>query len=364
MKIVFVENSTFTALKFRLPFLKALVEAGHVVTIISGDRHYLSEVEAIGVSVVSTGQLNNRSVSVLRDLKYAEFLKRQIAAIRPDIVFTYQLKPNIYGCIVAKMLGVKKIVATIEGIGDPFIKSGIKWASIRFFVVNLLKIAFRNISRIVFLNKDNEKLFLEKKICKTKQAVIIDGVGVDTDKFAFSSLSNFHCIVMVSRLLKSKGVLEYCEAASIVKKARPDLNLIFQLYGEEKEIRASDLNGYIASGSIQYKGFCDDIGDVYKKSSIVVLPSYAEGMPMSLMEAMSVGRPIIATDVPGCREVVRDGWNGYLVPRGNSTLLAESIIKLASSTKDMITFGQNSRQMVEEKFSVKVINDKLFRLLN
>ena len=165
-------------------------------------------------------------------------------------------------------------------------------------------------------------------------------------------------------MLKSKGVLEFCEAASWVNNHRPDLNLVFELFGEEKELSASDLREFVEDGDIIYHGFCNAIADVYKNAGMVVLPSYGEGMPMSLMEAMSVGRPIIATDIPGCREVVKDGWNGFLVPPRNSVLLAEAIIKLAESKETMTLFGEHSRILVEERFSSNVINEKFLALLS
>ena len=214
------------------------------------------------------------------------------------------------------------------------------------------------------MNKDNERLFLERRICKENQATIIDGVGVDSNKFSFAKISRFNHVVMVARLLKSKGVLEFCEAASWVKNHRPDLNLVFELFGEEKELSASDLREFVEDGDIIYHGFCNAIADVYKNAGMVVLPSYGEGMPMSLMEAMSVGRPIIATDIPGCREVVKDGWNGFLVPPRNSVLLAEAIIKLAESKETMTLFGEHSRILVEERFSSNVINEKFLALLS
>ena len=364
MKIVFVENSTLSATKFRLSFLKALVQDRHTVTVICGDDRFSNNLKDAGVEVISGCHLNNRSVSVIKDFRYLRFLKEQIQNIRPDVVFTYQLKPNIYGCIAAKRSGVRKIFSTVEGVGDPFIKQGLKWSIIRLFVTFLLRFAFSKINKVVFLNKDNERLFLERRICKENQATIIDGVGVDSNKFSFAKISRFNHVVMVARLLKSKGVLEFCEAASWVKNHRPDLNLVFELFGEEKELSASDLREFVEDGDIIYHGFCNAIADVYKNAGMVVLPSYGEGMPMSLMEAMSVGRPIIATDIPGCREVVKDGWNGFLVPPRNSVLLAEAIIKLAESKETMTLFGEHSRILVEERFSSNVINEKFLALLS
>lgn len=364
MKIVFVENSTLSATKFRLSFLKALVQDRHTVTVICGDDRFSNNLKDAGVEVISGCHLNNRSVSVIKDFRYLRFLKEQIQNIRPDVVFTYQLKPNIYGCIAAKRSGVRKIFSTVEGVGDPFIKQGLKWSIIRLFVTFLLRFAFSKINKVVFLNKDNERLFLERRICKENQATIIDGVGVDSNKFSFAKISRFNHVVMVARLLKSKGVLEFCEAASWVKNHRPDLNLVFELFGEEKELSASNLREFVEDGDIIYHGFCNAIADVYKNAGMVVLPSYGEGMPMSLMEAMSVGRPIIATDIPGCREVVKDGWNGFLVPPRNSVLLAEAIIKLAESKETMTLFGEHSRILVEERFSSNVINEKFLALLS
>ena len=193
------------------------------------------------------------------------------------------------------------------------------------------------------------------------QCEIVHGIGVDLEKFADKPLKNHRTFLMVARMLKTKGVFEYCECARIVKRKYPDA--VFNYLGAEGTVKLDDIREYIDDGSIVYLGTTDDVRPYYEDCAAYVLPSYREGMPMSVMEAEAVGRAIIATDVNGCRDTVKIGYNGFLVPRGDASALSEKIVYCIEHSEETELFGANSRKFAEENFDQKKINEVLTEII-
>ena len=216
---------------------------------------------------------------------------------------------------------------------------------------------------LYFKNKDDRDFFIEQGIVKNNfPMTIVNGSGVDTGSYMFSKLPKQKNFLMVARLLKDKGVIEYCKAAEIVKKSFPDVN--FFLVGDvdlnPMSLRLSEIDFWISNGIIQYKGYLSDVRQAIVDCRYFVLPSYREGMPRSTLEAMSMGRPIITTNVPGCKNTVVEGFNGFLVPAKDCVALSSAMIDMIIANENSISeMGKNSRQLAEEKFEVTVVTKKI-----
>jgi glycosyltransferase involved in cell wall biosynthesis len=353
MKICIIDNKSFWFLKFRQPLIKQLLGNGHQVTAVVTDGLFKEEIEKMGISCV-VFPLSNRSLNPFSTVKYYKFLVRFLSSNHFDLVLTFQLKPNIFGCIAAKKAKVKKIVATIEGLGDPFLKKGLKWSLIRKMVIKLYRRALKNVSAICCLNKDSISLLLRNHIGKACQYRLFYGVGVDIEHYGFSKIVNYSTFLMVSRLNKTKGVVEFCSAARLCKGNSEGRQLKFVLVGPYGDIGKAFIDKFIEDGSIEYAGEVKDPRANYRDCGCFVLPSYGEGLPMSTMEAMSTGRPIITTDVMGCRETVSDGVNGFVVPVADSRTLADTFIFLSKDKLLMDRMGEESRRVCCERFSSTV----------
>lgn len=358
MKILLVNTTSNSVMSFRRPLITMLVALGHEVYIIANDSTRKQEIENLGAAFIEIVS-DNRSVNVFSMFRYFNKLKQQMRRINPSIVFTFQLKPNIFGVIAAKKCKIKHICAMVEGVGDVFINKGFNWFIIRIFTLILYKVSLRKCKMVYFLNKDNRNSFVNKRLVKREKTAIIDGVGVDLTRFPFRQLENFDTFIMVSRLLINKGIIEYCEAAE--KIHNQGFKYKFFLIGEESQLKINNISKYIESGTIVYIPYTTKIQEYLCKATVFVLPSYSEGLPMSTMEAMSTGRAIITTDEPGCRETVIDNYNGLLIKSRNSEDLAAKMREIMTDKKRLINFSKNSRLLAESRFDSTKINEQLVK---
>ena len=281
----------------------------------------------------------------------------------PDIIFSYAIKPVIWGGIAARFCK-KNFYALITGLGYVFHGSTPKRKFIKSLVIYLYRFALINSKAVIFQNIDNLNFFVEKGIIPRSKAYLVNGSGVDIKKFKVAPLPkssiNFLCI---SRLLTEKGLREYAAAAKVVKTKFP--NVIFSLVGPEDTsedgIDLKEVNTW--SNHIEYKGASEDVRPFIQNSHVYILPSYHEGLPRSTLEAMSMGRPIITSDAPGCKETVKNGINGYKVSIGSVDELVEKIIWFIKHPEKIKPMGIESRRLVEEKFEVNKINSKMLKIL-
>ena len=271
------------------------------------------------------------------------------------------LKPNIFGVKAAKIEGVEKIFSMVEGAGDVFINNGLKWKIIRFVVCKMYRKSFKRANRIFFLNSDDKNEFVSRKLVKEDKSIIIPGIGVDLEHFEYRPIKNYNTFLMIARMLKTKGVMEYCKAARIVKQKYP--NASFNYLGAEGTIKISDIQEYIDDGSINYLGTTKDVRPYLEECSVYVLPSYREGMPMSIMEAESVGRAIIATNVQGCKHTVVDEVNGFLVDKCDENQIADRMIYFLENSDKIDEMSKASRDLACEKFDKNKVNEQIFREL-
>ena len=351
--IIFSGNNAWGMWNFRSILIKHFVDRDYRVSVTAPyDEVYFKKFEEIGCDTYDM-PIDAKGINPVTDLRLILNYKRLFKRLRPDLSITYTIKPNIYASIAAESLGIKYLPVT-TGLGYTFLAEGIVPKIARM----LYKYAFRKAEQVWFLNKDDIATFKAAGLIADEKIVQLYGEGVDTAHFAPKPLpAEEQVFLLVGRMLKDKGVMEYVNAARMLKKKYP--NVHFQLLGavwldnpaaiEEAEIRAWEKEGVV-----EYLGRTSDVRTYIERAMCVVLPSYREGVPCTLMEAASMARPLVATDGPGCHEVVVDGYNGYLCEVRNAEDLAikmERIILMPQ--EERIAMGANGRQLMIDKFDVK-----------
>tara|TARA_B110000259_G_scaffold114269_1_gene130274 strand:+ start:212 stop:1315 length:1104 start_codon:yes stop_codon:yes gene_type:complete len=282
----------------------------------------------------------------------------------PDIILSYTIKPVIWGGLAARFFKTN-FYALITGTGFVFYGVSTKRKLLRSFVVLLFKLSLKKSKAVIFQNIDDLDLFVERGIVPRSKTHLVNGSGVNIKKFYLANIPkgiiNFLCI---ARLKGDKGIRQYAAAAKIVKKKFP--NIVFNLVGPVETspdaISLDEVNSW--SNYISYKGEVEDVRPLIKDAHIYVLPSYHEGLPRSTLEAMSMGRPIITTNASGCKETVKEGVNGFLVPVASIDILAEKMIWFIEHSNQIEPMGIASRRMVEEKFDVCKVNAIMLDMMN
>lgn len=360
MKILLICLTSNQIVTFRKSLIERFQSDGHDVYAITFDDEQRELVESRGVKLFCVNG-SNRSLNPFKILTLRKEYQKIIEEVNPDIVFTFMLKPNIFGVRAAKKAGVNKIFSMVEGAGDVFINNGIKWKMIRYVICKMYRRSFRYSNKVVFLNNDDKAEFIARKLVKEEQCEIVSGIGVDLERFEYRPMKNDRTFIMIARMLRTKGVLEYCKAARIVKQQYPDA--VFNYLGAEGTLKVSDIQEYIDDGIINYLGTTKDVRPYFEDARVNVLPSYREGFGLVNAEAGAIGRPTITCDTVGSRDTVTNGYNGFLVNVGDYEALAEKIIWCIEHPDEVEEMGKNSRKMAEEKFNVNVINDKLINII-
>jgi len=357
MKITLITPTSNQVMTFRKALIERLQSENFKVSVITFDDEYRKEIEAKNVKLYHVDG-SNRSKNLFKNFELKNKYTKLLRQIQPDIVFTFMLKPNIYGVRAAKKAGVKKIFSMVEGAGDVFINNSLKWKIIRAYVCRLYRKSFKHSQKVFFLNNSDKAEFIERKLVRPEQCIVIPGIGVDLEHFAYKPLKNNRTFLMIARMLKTKGVMEYCSAARIVKQKYPDA--IFNYLGGEGTVKIADIQEFIDDGSINYLGTTADVRPYLEDCSAFVLPSYyREGLPMSIMEAEAVGRGIITTNNIGCIDTVNEQFNGYLVNIKDAENLSEKILWLLNHPQKTKQIGINARKFAEENFDKDKINAKI-----
>ena len=360
MKVLLLCVTTNVVIGFRKKLIESMQELGHEVSVITFDREHEDLIRSRGIGFYCLED-SNRDLSPLKVLTLKKRYAKLIRDIAPDIVFTFMLKPNIFGVLGAKKAGVPAIYSMVEGAGDVFIYNTFKWRMIRRVVCAWTKKAFRHSKKVFFLNTDDRDEFIRYKLVKKEQCDIVPGIGVDLERFAPKPLESTNSFLMVSRMLKTKGVLEYCEAAKKVKAKYPEAT--FRYVGPEGTVTVADIQSYIDEGVIEYMGATLDTVPYYEKTAVSVLPSYREGLGLVNAEASAICRPVITCDTIGTRCTVVDGYNGFLIPVADSDALAEKMIYFLEHPEELVRMGENGRKFAEEHFDQKKINQKICHIL-
>lgn len=358
-KVLLLCATSRSVRNFRMGLIDYLKRNGCEVVVCAFDNENEEIIKSSGAKYI-TINAQNRSIN---PFSFGKLKKQYISLIKeekPDVILTFVLKPNVYGAFAAKKVGFENIYSFVEGTGDVFINNSIKWKLIRKYVCLQYKKAFKISKRVFFLNKDDRAEFLKRGLLLSEKSELIPGIGIDLNRFSFSPIENKDSFLMVSRLLKTKGVIEYCEAAKIVKEKYP--NAVFNLVGPEGTLTASDLQPYIDNDIIKYHGATNDVRPYLGECGIYALPSYREGFSVSIMEAQATGRPVITCDTNGTRDSVDVGENGFLVKVGSSEELAEKMIYFLENPDKVIEMGKNARERAEKYYNQNEINKRICQI--
>lgn len=374
MKIVLIGTVASSFYGFRADLIHTLLKQGHKIYAFTSEytAEDLKKIEQLGAIPV-TYTLNRGGLNPLADIFATYQLSKKLKTVNPDLVFSYFSKPVIFGTLAAKLAKVPRIVGMLEGLGYTFTEQpgGLikKTEIIKKIQIFLYKISLPKLDKLIFLNPDDPKDLLEKYAINVKKVEVLGGIGLNLQDYPYQPLSNIHFplkFLFIGRLLKEKGIHEFVQAAKLVKKIYPDTE--FTVLGAIDDhnlgaLQQTDLDTLISSNIIRYPGHVSNIKDWIADSHVFVLPSYREGVPRSTQEAMAIGRAIITTDVPGCRETVIDGVNGFLVPKWNSIILAEKMIYFIENPEKIKVMGEASYYIAKNKFDSKIVNQKLMKIL-
>ena len=370
MKNLFIiSGNAKTIAWFRLEMLQEFIDRGYKVFALvpEFDIETRKILEEKGIEIIRIS-LQRKSFNFINLIQGIFEIKAHIKDLKPDIVFTYMHKS-----IIASSLAVGlsdhdiRLFSIVSGLGHLFERNQLKYRIFSLASKILFKLSFRYNQKVFFQNQDDKDFFQNSNIISPNKAKLVNVSGVNTEDFNYSQIPQQTVFMTMARLLESKGLREFAKAAKIVKKDFPRSRFIICGYPDlhsdsisEEEIK--DL--WEPEYGIEYYGYADDPTIVYKLTSVYVLLSYREGIPRTVLEAMSMGRPIITTDVPGCRETVVDGHNGYLVPCRSINKAAQAMMSLMDR-KTQIEMGKKSREMARSKFDVKRVNasilDEVFK---
>jgi glycosyltransferase involved in cell wall biosynthesis len=372
MKIIVIGTVAASILNFRKHLILSMLAEGHEVYAFATDYNVgqIKIIESWGAFPVKY-ELARTGLNPIQDIWCTIKLSLKIRKIRPDLVFSYFSKPVIYGTIAAKIAGVKKSVAMLEGLGFLFTSQPhgvtLKTKILQKIQVYLYRLVFPYLDTLLFLNHDDPIDLLVANNMKVNNYKVIGGIGLDLNDYPYClpSLAPVRFLFM-GRLLVEKGIFEFIEAAKIVKEKKP--NIEFIVLGEVDNLNPGslskyELKKYIESGLLFHPGHVDDVCYWINNSSVFVLPSYREGISRSTQEAMAIGRPIITTDAPGCRETVIDGKNGYLIPPWSPKILADKMLWFIDHPEEITKMGLCSRKIAEERYDVHKINSHLLDIL-
>ena len=369
--IVIVANQAQSLINFRSKLIEALISNNCHISVVIPNTSKIEEIETIQslgchcvmVPMWATG------MNPFKDLVTLWALYKKINIIKPDVVLAYTIKPVIYGLLAARFARIKKRVALITGLGSMFLSDSWKGRGLLFFIKILHRLALRHAKAVIFQNPDDKELFLKNKIALSKQVHVVNGSGVDLQRFGYQPVLEQESItfLMLSRLLKDKGIYEFVEAARILKRKWPGkLSIVLAggVYDNPSAIQLHEVQQWVTEGVLEHLGHLQDVRAVIKRSSVYVLPSfYREGVPRSILEALSVGRPIVTTNEPGCRETVIEGKNGFLVEAKSVSSLVEAMERFITHPELILQMGLESRKIAEEKYDVNKVNLDMLKIM-
>lgn len=366
--VVVIGGYAESLLNFRGPMLKAMAAFGCRV-IACAPRASTKTRNALAEINVEYREISfqRAGLNPFVDFKGLRALMSLFRECKPDIVLSYTIKPVIYGSLTAKLSGVKKIYSMITGLGYVFSGGDFKSRVLGCVASILYKLSLVCNEKVFFQNPDDRDFFVEQGLLTSlNKAVLINGSGVDVGYFAPAPFPENPSFLLIARLLRDKGIYEYVQAARILKERYPKIS--FRLVGwvdteNPASINDDELQSWADEGVIEYLGRMEDVRPALSGCSVYVLPSYREGTPRTVLEAMSMGRPVITTDAPGCRETVVQGDNGFLVPVRDAASLTRAMELFILQPELIEEMGRRSRKIAEEKYCVNKVNERIFEAL-
>lgn len=369
MHILVLASHAPSLLIFRGPLIRDLLAIGHRVSVAAPhvEPQLRQRLEAFGIAVFQV-PLERTGIGIVGDLRFYLTVRRLVRRLRPDRMLTYTIKPNIWGAFAAHSGGVPSI-AMVTGLGYVFtevdVQPTITQRAARMVARTLYRFATARNRSVIFQNPDDRRDFIEAGcLVDASKARIVNGSGVDLNYYSRAPLPGRPVFLMVARLLSAKGVRDYAAAALELHRRNPTAR--FQLAGPfdngPDSIHPSELEDWIAGG-LEYLGALDDVRPAIAGAQVFVLPSYREGTPRAVLEAMAMGRAIITTDVPGCRETIVNGSEGLLVPPRDPRALADAMAQLAGSIELSAVMGERAFQRAWAKYEVHAVNRAVIDIL-
>ena len=369
MKFLLIAGFADSLIAFRKPLIVALLDNGVEVHVaapeLSANQEVMTELTVLGV-VAHDIPMKRAGMNPLADLRALLALWQLMRQLKPQFVLGYTIKPVIYGTLAAWLARVPKRFALITGLGFAFMgEEDGQRSKVRALVQGLYRTALKRSHVVFFQNPDDEALFRQLNIlAPTVTSCVVNGSGVDVVQFEVAPLSieSAPRFLLIARLLGDKGVREYVQAAQQVKQRYPEaqFDLVGWIDANPNTITQPELDSWIAAGTIiNFLGRLTDVRPAIRDCSVYVLPSYREGTPRTVLEAMAMGRAVITTDAPGCRETVVDGDNGFLVPIKDAYALAQAMLRFIEQPELMAQMGHRSRVIAEEKYDVHKVNAQM-----
>tara|TARA_R110002049_G_scaffold194948_1_gene364015 strand:- start:2797 stop:3912 length:1116 start_codon:yes stop_codon:yes gene_type:complete len=368
MRVVIIGATPHSLVNFRGELMKAFIASGCEVIAMAGEatEQEVLSIEAIGAKFQSY-PVSRNSTGLLNNLKTFFAFRKILNYHKPDVVLSYTIKPVIWTGIALFGNNDARFNALVTGLGYAFEGQGFKREVLKRVVSLLYRLSLKKADKVIFQNEDDKDYFLLKRITQEKKVRVVNGSGVPINFFAEQPFVNKNLsFLMIARLLNEKGVRYYVDAAKIVKEKYPEtiFNLLGPYDSSPDAISFQEVTDWVKGGEIDYLGESNDVRPFLKKCDVFVLPSYyREGLPRTILEAMSTGRPILTTDNVGCREPIINGLNGWLVPIKDSVSLAKKMIWYIENKNKIPIMGKESRKIVEEKYDVNLVNKTMCEIL-
>jgi glycosyltransferase involved in cell wall biosynthesis len=366
-RVLILGGLPVSLVNFRGALLRALTRSGGEVIASSAPApaDVIQSLHSWGV-VFKSIPVERTGLNPLSDLKLCLAIAKLMAAEEPDLVLAYTAKPVIFGGIAAKLTGNSNFYAMITGLGYAFSAQTFKQRFLGSIVRILYRFALTKAKGVFFQNPDDEQFFREKKLIPANvNAIRINGSGVDLDKFQPAPLPSEPVFALIARLIADKGLREFCSAAKNLKKKHPQTRFLLAgaLDANPNSIQKDELQRWIDEGIIEFHRWLTDVRPFLSQTQVYVLPSYREGTPRSVLEAMAMGRPIITTDTPGCRETVVDGQNGFLVPPRDSLALEQAMERFILDPTLAPRMGAASLEIARDKYDVNKVNAVIMKAM-
>lgn len=365
--VVLVGAFPESLLNFRGELIRALIDKGHRVTVMAAPASVdvVGQLGALGAQYRAY-PVQRSAMSVRHDLGTFVALWRCFRELQPDVILAYTIKPVIWGGLAAVGPPRTRFFGLITGLGFALEGAGIRRRSLAWLVRLLYRAALFRASGVIFQNEDDREMFVTRKLVSRSTTYRVHGSGVDCRRFAQLPFPQGPpTFLLIARLLRAKGLREFAAAARIVKQRHPQA--VFRIVGgadpSPDRVEVAEVQRWHGEGIVQYAGAASDVRQALAECHVYVLPSYHEGMPRTVLEAMATGRPILTTDVPGCRDTVLNGENGFLVPKGDVAALAERIEWFLVHPGEWQRMGTASRRIAEERFNVDRINAEMMQIM-
>lgn len=362
MKMVFLSGHAPSVFRFRLDFMKRLQKDGFQVVVLAPepDGEWAEEFAKHNISYESVYMLKN-SANPLNDIRSYRDIYKRLKRLRPDAVFCDHAKMIIYGTLAAKHRKIQHRFIMMGGVGSVLRDESNSFK--RKLVRKILSFEYRasipKATKVFFQNSDDAELFQSLHFVEQEQIVMVPGSGVNLQEYPYTPMPENHHFLFVGRLIEDKGLMEYMQAGRIVRQRYPDAQFHVVGYFDTNQtmLQMSDLQPFIDDGTVIFHGRQQNVLPYLQACFVFVLPSYHEGTPRSTLEALSVGRPVITTDAPGCRETVVEGQNGYIVPVRDAQALAEAMLRLCDGRETALSMAKCARKLAEDKFDVTIVCD-------